>query len=707
MHDRKQYVMKPLGPGDPIRLGPYRVLGVLGEGGMGKVYFGRDDSGRTAAVKVLLPELAHDPHLVQRFLREAHTARAVSGGGVARVLDARTEDTGNRPWIATEFLSGPTLDDAVHRYGPFGADGVRALAASLAATLQDIHATGLVHRDLKPANIVLTSTGPRVIDFGIARPEHGLTLTTTGQVPVTPGYGAPEQVLGQRVGPAADVFSLGAVLAYAATGQRTFDGTHVAAVQYEVVHGEPRLDSVPPELRQLIAPCLAKDPVQRPAPDQVAGAFAPPPGADRVWRTGPLAEDIARRGAEARRQAAVAGQGSGGGPSRRRLLRTALVAGGALAASGGAGGAWWMLREEPRRIPAAGPASDTEPLPIVAGRHGTPPGELWGPLPVAAGPVDGQVTTPLPVLDVVVFAAAGGGLAARLTTDGKEKWRLPDVRPAAGLVALPGNRFATAGSGGALLGFEASTSRQEWSVAGADTGRILAADASAVYLVTRGGELRAVDTAGRKVRWTVPLPEAAVKAPGPRAAAGTGRLVVFGADGDVVAVDTASGATVWKVAGQARSALRPLVMKDVVYLGGRSLTALDIRTGAAVWKTETRATTAPQPGAGGWGPAAAWRDRVFAMDGTALCQVFTELGGALPLDSSAKGTPPHHPPHAEAGTLWVVQGDGRGVSAHSVVSGRRYWTWSAESQGPWGVSGAGNRVFLVNDGKLTAMPTVE
>lgn len=149
--------MEPLGAGDPIRLGPYRVLGVLGEGGMGKVYFGREDGGRTAAVKVLLPELAHDPHLVQRFLREARTAQAVTSGGVARVLNARIDDHDGRPWIATEFLSGPTLDDAVRRYGPFGADGVRALAASLAATLRDIHAAGLVHRDLKPANIVLTS----------------------------------------------------------------------------------------------------------------------------------------------------------------------------------------------------------------------------------------------------------------------------------------------------------------------------------------------------------------------------------------------------------------------------------------------------------------------------------------------------------------------------------------------------------------------
>lgn len=208
--------MIPLSTGDPLRLGPYRLIGTLGEGGMGKVYFGRDNAGRKAAVKVLRPELAHDQQLAQRFVREARTAQAVASTGVARVLGSQTE--GGRPWIAAEFLAGPTLEEAVTAYGPLDEPCLRALAASLARTLQDIHAAHLVHRDLKPSNIVLTSRGPRVIDFGIARPEHGLTLTTTGQVPVTPGYGAPEQVLGQRVGPAADVFSLGAVLAYAAGG---------------------------------------------------------------------------------------------------------------------------------------------------------------------------------------------------------------------------------------------------------------------------------------------------------------------------------------------------------------------------------------------------------------------------------------------------------------------------------------------------------
>ncbi|KIF72706.1 hypothetical protein QR77_41855, partial [Streptomyces sp. 150FB] len=284
--------MKPLGTGDPLRLGPYRLLGVLGEGGMGKVYVGQDDAGRAAAVKVLRPELAYDQNLAQRFVREARMAQAVTSTGVARVLGSQTE--GGRPWMANEFLAGPTLAEAVEAHGPLDEPAVRALAAALARTLADIHTAGLIHRDLKPANIVLTSAGPRVIDFGIARPEHGLTLTTTGEIPVTPGYGAPEQVLGHRVGPPADVFSLGAVLVYAASGRRAFDGGHVAALQYQVVHGDPDLSQVPEVLRPLIFPCLAKDPAPRPLPAQIVTAFAPPRGADRVWRRGPLADDITR-----------------------------------------------------------------------------------------------------------------------------------------------------------------------------------------------------------------------------------------------------------------------------------------------------------------------------------------------------------------------------------------------------------------------------
>lgn len=325
--------MNPLSTGDPLRLGPYRLLGVLGEGGMGKVYFGQDSAGHTAAVKVLRPELAHDHHLAQRFVREAEMARAVTSKGIARILGAQTE--GGRPWIAAEFLAGPTLAEAIRTYGPMDEPTVRALAHFLSRTLHDIHAAGLVHRDLKPGNIVLTSSGPRVIDFGIARPEHGLTLTTTGQIPVTPGYGAPEQVLGQRVGPPSDVFSLGAVLVYAASGRRAFDATHVAAVQYEVVHGTPDLSQVPPDLQTLIGPCLTKDPALRPLPAQITAAFTLPKGADRAWRKGPLAEDIKRReNSAAHTTSGPVTAVSAAAPARRRFL-TALVTGGAVLAVGG------------------------------------------------------------------------------------------------------------------------------------------------------------------------------------------------------------------------------------------------------------------------------------------------------------------------------------------------------------------------------------
>ncbi|MET8565801.1 serine/threonine-protein kinase [Streptomyces flaveolus] len=218
--------------------------------------------------------------------------------GVAAVLGAQTE--GGRPWIATEFLAGPTLEQVIERYGLLDDASLRALATSVARTLCDIHASGFVHRDLKPPNIVITSDGPRITDFGIARPEHGLTLTTTGQIAVTPGYGAPEQALGRRVTWAADVFSLGAVLVYAATGHRAFEGTHVAAVQYEVVHGEPRWQGLAPEQHALIAPCLAKDAAGRPSPEQIAAAFAPPQKAVAVWTRGPVADAIKERERELR-----------------------------------------------------------------------------------------------------------------------------------------------------------------------------------------------------------------------------------------------------------------------------------------------------------------------------------------------------------------------------------------------------------------------
>ncbi|WP_245979449.1 serine/threonine-protein kinase [Streptomyces diacarni] len=264
---------------------------------------------------------------------------------------------------------------------------------------------------------MLTSRGRRVIDFGIARPEHGLTLTTTGQVPVTPGYGPPEQVLGQRVGPAADVFALGAVLTFAATGARAFTGEHVAAVSYEVVHGQPRLDGLSPELLALVALCLDKDAARRPTPEDVARAFAPPKDADLVWRRGPLAGEIAEREQTAERMTtlpAAGGTGSAVRPSRRRLLAGLAGGGVVVAVGGGAGaGAWYLLgrdEDDPHE-------RDAEPLATY--EAGKPPSPLWGPFEV----VRDETPAPVPLRDVVVVAAKGGGLHAFDVRNGGRRWK--------------------------------------------------------------------------------------------------------------------------------------------------------------------------------------------------------------------------------------------------------------------------------------------
>ncbi|WP_347404563.1 protein kinase [Streptomyces sp. MST-110588] len=530
--------MKPLDTGDPLRLGPYRLLGVLGEGGMGKVYLGQESTttaagtgaatrtatATVAAVKVLRPELVDEPGLAGRFVREAHAAQAVHSPGVARVLAAQTE--GGRPWIATEFLAGPTLDQAVEAYGPLEEPAVRALAASLARTLADIHAAGLIHRDLKPSNIVLTSQGPRVIDFGIARPEHGLTLTTTGQVPVTPGYGAPEQVLGRRVAFPADVFSLGAVLVYAASGRRAYEGGHVAAVQYEVVHGDPQLDAVPEQVRQLIAPCLAKDPALRPTPAQIVTAAAPPRGAGRLWRRGPVAEEIKERESGIHQLTTqIAGTTTGRSLSRRRLLAS-LGAGGTVLAAGGAATAWWLHPGPPVKKPdlfAFPPAVRTPKAHVMSADDGDyikgePPKALWGPLKVVAD----DSPAPLPVRDVIVLGAPGGGIAAHNVVDGRRRWTAPAIRAAGRYLSLSDRLIAAVDARGTLRTYVASTGEPKWTAAaGADA--LLAADATAVYLLTKDGRLRAVGRFDARVRWTAALPAAfrgKVRPPGPRGQAG-------------------------------------------------------------------------------------------------------------------------------------------------------------------------------------------
>ncbi|AXB46464.1 serine/threonine-protein kinase [Amycolatopsis albispora] len=271
--------MKALNPGEPGQVGRYRLVAALGEGGMGRVLLGVAPDGRLVALKQIHPGLAHDPGFRERFRREVDTSRMVSGAYTAAVMDA--DPDAPTPWLASVFVPGPSLTEAVAAGGPLPPWSLHHLAAGLALALGEIHRAGLIHRDLKPSNVILAADGPRVIDFGIARAVEGSSeLTHTGSIIGSPGFMSPEQAEGRALTSASDVFSLGALLAMAASGQSPFTGTSTPHTLYNVVHNQPDLRALPPGIRQIAEACLAKDPEQRPAPAWILeqlGPIAPNP----------------------------------------------------------------------------------------------------------------------------------------------------------------------------------------------------------------------------------------------------------------------------------------------------------------------------------------------------------------------------------------------------------------------------------------------
>jgi serine/threonine protein kinase len=274
-------VAEELQASDPERVGPFRVLRRLGTGGMGQVYLARSPGGRAVAIKVIRPELAAKRGFRTRFGREVAAAREVSGFFTAAVVGADPDAA--LPWMATAYVDGPSLADQVEEHGPMPVRAVVSLAAGLAEGLQAIHRTGLVHRDLKPSNVLLAGDGPRIIDFGISWAREVDRLTDDGIVVGSPGFLSPEQAMGRQVGPASDVFCLGAVLSYAATGWGPFGDGPTQALLYRVVHEPPDLSLVPASLRRLIGGCLAKEPAHRPTTAQLLEQIAElygPPGAD-------------------------------------------------------------------------------------------------------------------------------------------------------------------------------------------------------------------------------------------------------------------------------------------------------------------------------------------------------------------------------------------------------------------------------------------
>jgi hypothetical protein len=390
--------MEPLTAGDPRQVGVYRLQSRLGAGGMGRVYLGSSPGGRAVAVKIVHPELARDPEFMRRFRREAEAAEAVSGAYTAPVVGAGPDD--DPPWLATAYVAGPSLAELVARSGPLPEAAVWRLAGGLIEALQAIHVRGLVHRDLKPGNILIAADGPRVIDFGISRALHGTALTSTRTAMGTPAYMSPEQAEGGEVGPPSDVFSLGSVLAFAATGLTPFGGGEPLAVIYRIVGGQPDLGRLPPALGALVARCLAKDPASRPAlstlmNDVTVGLGSFPAAAPGKFWPEPVAD--------------MAASAAGPFPATAQGRGAPSEAGGAPAA-------------HPATVLAAWPARPTPPPSL-------PPGPGPGPRRRAFS------RWPLVGAAVLVAAAAGAGLALKLAPGSP-------AAPGAPAASAGGNRLA-------------------------------------------------------------------------------------------------------------------------------------------------------------------------------------------------------------------------------------------------------------------------
>ncbi|MEV7835474.1 serine/threonine-protein kinase [Streptomyces subrutilus] len=493
--------------GFPEYAGQYRLESVLGSGGMGVVHLATSGSGLRLAVKVVHAQHAVDPEFRARFRQEVAAARRVSGAFTAPVVDA--DPDAERPWMATLFIDAPTLAERV-RERPLDAAETSRLGAGLAEALRDIHRAGVVHRDLKPSNVLMAADGVRVIDFGISRPVDSDLRTETGKLIGTPPFMAPEQFQRPReVGPAADVFAMGAVLVHAATGRGPFDSDSHYLVAYQVVHNEPDLTGVPDVLVPVIARCLAKDPADRPTPDALLGelraaayptagedtrAFVPQPRRPRA-DPGPAADETTHR-----RVRVPAG---GPRPGRRGRLVAAMGLG-LLLAGGAVGGYAWSGTGGGGT--STGPPGAGAVAGAAAGAQPAPPAP-WSTAVGTRGP--GNAAAACAWAAAALYCSAPGLAAARVNpADGAVTWSVPT--PGAGARTPGAVAVAPLPAGGLVLTVAAGS-----------------------------GLLRALDAEGGAERWTKELP------PGARVLPAGSRVLVAALDGTVTAYDTATGAAGW------------------------------------------------------------------------------------------------------------------------------------------------------------------
>ncbi|MFD3700212.1 serine/threonine-protein kinase [Streptomyces sp. NPDC058646] len=579
--------------GFPEYAGQYRLESVLGSGGMGVVHLATSGSGLRLAVKVVHAQHAVDPEFRARFRQEVAAARRVSGAFTAPVVDA--DPLAERPWMATLFIDAPTLAERVRERPLDGAEAAR-LGAGLAEALRDIHRAGVVHRDLKPSNVLMAPDGVRVIDFGISRPLDSDLRTETGKLIGTPPFMAPEQFQRPReVGPAADVFAMGAVLVHALTGRGPFDSESHYLVAYQVVHAEPDLTGVPDALVPLVARCLAKDPADRPTPDALLGelrAAAYPTGEDtRAFipqprhpvpahgRTAAPDEPTHRRVRNPAAAQAPARRGRG----RRR---TAVALGLGLLVTGGAVGAYAHFGAG-RSTGGAGAAQQAG-----AADGAKPPATAapWSATLHDAGP--GNAAAACSWAAASLYCSAPGLVAARLEqADGSVAWTVPapgtGTRTAGATTVVPvasgGLVLATVPASGLLQALDPAGGAVRWKKEVAQDAQVLAAGAK-VLVATADGTVTALDATTGGISWSKRLGRlGSMWFTGPQQPDGGQDLYAStrsddGASSQISAVDPADGTVRWQL--RAPGMLRPVGVAQ----GGLHLLAADLQgmTGAVV-----------------------------------------------------------------------------------------------------------------------------
>ncbi|MFI2427853.1 PQQ-binding-like beta-propeller repeat protein [Streptomyces sp. NPDC018955] len=604
--------VQPLAHDDPDRLGRYRLIGRLGSGGMGTVFLARSSGGRTVALKTVHPRFAAEPEFRVRFRLEAEAARAIGARHGATVVDC--DPDGAVPWLATEYLLGPSLDEAVRLAGPLPEHTVRAVGAHLADALGEIHRTGIVHRDLKPSNVLLTAAGPKIIDFGIARALGAQRLTATGQVVGTPAYMSPEQATGHDHGPEGDVFALGGVLLFAATGRPPFPGESAADILYRVRYGEPDLTHVPDGLRTVIASCLRKEAADRPAPTLLSSELGSGGGtfaeslpeavlADLAARTTRLWDPRPVRSPAPGPDSGERTETDAPPPPRRRALFTlggGLLAAGALTASAVA------YTRRGRQDPGNGERR------TAADAGAGPPEAAW----TFAGTFDHKVRPVAAGGVVLVRDALRPRYTAVDAATGRKEWTRDPLRDVldtdGGPLAVLDEEEGVAGSSPvrpALLRLDPQTGRtsplhDSLGTPALEPTALLTADRRTVYVLARlpgrGGEparpfLSAYDLVGGAERWREALPEKGVGAEPLSAVVEGGRLVCVTRLGLTVrAADT--GRTLYgkRLVDPARydvdeesdlPAPSAAVVRDGrIHVSQGEVLALDARSGETLWR---------------------------------------------------------------------------------------------------------------------------